>query len=174
VSLAIAALALAVAPTSMLLVTFVVLGVGNGLLDVYLNVAAQREETRTRRPVLQWLHASYALGGVTGAGAAGALRTVGLDHRLGIAASASPSWRRRGGTFGGPHGSRPPKAPPPSCRCRRFGGAPRSGSRPSPCCSASSSRAPWTSGRASSFVRSCVHRRRPRARHSSRSRERSS
>jgi fucose permease len=86
-SLAIAALALAVAPTSMLLVTFVVLGVGNGLIDVYLNVAAQREETRTRRPVLQWLHASYALGGVTGAGAAGALRTVGLDHRLGIAAS---------------------------------------------------------------------------------------
>ena len=87
VSLAIAAIALAVAPTSMLLVTFVVLGVGNGLIDVYLNVAAQREESRTRRPVLQWLHASYALGGVTGAGAAGALRTVGLDHRLGIAAS---------------------------------------------------------------------------------------
>jgi fucose permease len=87
VSLAIAAIALAVVPTSMLLVTFVVLGVGNGLIDVYLNVAAQREESRTRRPVLQWLHASYALGGVTGAGAAGALRTVGLDHRLGIAAS---------------------------------------------------------------------------------------
>jgi MFS family permease len=86
-SLAFAALALAVAPTSMLLVTFVLVGVGNGLIDVYMNVAAQREETRTRRPVLQWLHASYALGGVTGAAAAGALRTVGLDHRLGIAAS---------------------------------------------------------------------------------------
>jgi MFS family permease len=86
-SLATAALALAIAPTPLLLVTFVLVGVGNGLIDVYLNVAAQREETRTRRPVLQWLHASYALGGVTGAAAAGALRTVGIDHRLGIAAS---------------------------------------------------------------------------------------
>jgi MFS family permease len=87
VSLAIGALALAIAPTWMLLVTFVLVGVGNGLIDVYMNVAAQREETRTRRPVLQWLHASYALGGVTGAATAGALRTAGLDHRLGIAAS---------------------------------------------------------------------------------------
>jgi MFS family permease len=56
VSLAIGALALAIAPTWMLLVTFVLVGVGNGLIDVYMNVAAQREETRTRRPVLQWLH----------------------------------------------------------------------------------------------------------------------
>jgi MFS family permease len=100
-SLGIAALALAVAPTSMLLVTFVLVGVGNGLIDVYVNVAAQREETRTRRPVLQWLHASYALGGVTGAGAAGILRTVDVDHRLVIAASgvallATAWWNIRG------------------------------------------------------------------------------
>jgi hypothetical protein len=76
-------------PASLLVITFVLVGVGNGLIDVHLTVAAQREETRTRRPVLQWLHASYALGGVTGAAAAGALRTVGLDHRLGIAASGA-------------------------------------------------------------------------------------
>jgi len=86
-SLAIAALALAFGPTSLLVVTFVMVGIGNGLIDVYVNVAATREERRTRRPVLQWLHASYALGGVTGAAAAGTLRTVGLDHRLGLAAS---------------------------------------------------------------------------------------
>jgi MFS family permease len=100
-SLGVAALALAVAPTSMLVVTFVLVGVGNGLIDVYVNVAAQREETRTRRPVLQWLHASYALGGVTGAGAAGILRTVDVDHRLVIAASgiallATAWWNVRG------------------------------------------------------------------------------
>jgi len=100
-SLGIAALALAVAPTSMLLVTFVTVGVGNGLIDVYVNVAAQREETRTRRPILQWLHASYALGGVTGAGAAGILRTIDVDHRLVIAASgvallATAWWNIRG------------------------------------------------------------------------------
>ena len=86
-SLAVAALALAVGPTSMLVVTFVLVGVGNGSIDVYVNVAATHEERRTRRPVLQWLHASYAFGGVTGAAAAGTLRTFGLDHRLGLAAS---------------------------------------------------------------------------------------
>jgi cyanate permease len=98
--LAIGSIGLAVQPTSLVLATFVVVGVGNGLIDVYLNVAAQREESRTRRPVLQWLHASYALGGVTGAAAAGALRTVGLDHRLGLAAAgvallATAGWNAR-------------------------------------------------------------------------------
>jgi predicted MFS family arabinose efflux permease len=33
---------------------------------------------------LQWLHASYALGGVTGAGIAGLLRTIDIDYRLGL------------------------------------------------------------------------------------------
>jgi cyanate permease len=99
-SLAIAALTLAAQPTSMLLLTFVLIGVGNGLIDVYLNVAGQREEVRTRRPVLQWLHASYALGGVTGAAGAGLLRTIGLDHRLGLAAAgvallATAGWNLR-------------------------------------------------------------------------------
>lgn len=98
--LAVGSIGLAVQPTSLVLVTFVVIGVGNGLIDVYLNVAAQREEARSRRPVLQWLHASYALGGVTGAAAAGALRTVGLDHRLGLAAAgvallATAGWNAR-------------------------------------------------------------------------------
>jgi fucose permease len=99
-SLAVAALALAVQPTSVLVLTFLLVGVGNGLIDVYLNVAGQREEMRTRRPVLQWLHASYALGGVTGAAAAGLLLTVGVDHRVGLAASgvallATAAWNRR-------------------------------------------------------------------------------
>ena len=99
-SLAVASLALAAGPTSVILITFVLVGVGNGLIDVYLNVAAQREEARTRRPVLQWLHASYALGGVTGAAAAGALRTADIDHRIGLAAAglallATAGWNAR-------------------------------------------------------------------------------
>ena len=61
------------------------MGVGNGLIDVYLNVAAQRAEVATRKPVLQWLHASYALGGVTGAAAAGLILAAGLDFRVGLA-----------------------------------------------------------------------------------------
>lgn len=84
----------------MLVVTFPLAGLGNGLIDVYLNVAGQREESRTRRPVLQWLHASYALGGVTGASVAGVLRSVDVDYRWGIALSgvallATAAWNRR-------------------------------------------------------------------------------
>lgn len=86
-TLGLSSMALTFGPTSLLVATFVLVGIGNGLIDVYVNVAAQREERLRRRPVLQWLHASYALGGVTGAAAAGALRTAGLDHRLGLAAA---------------------------------------------------------------------------------------
>ena len=87
-ALALGASALAIQPTWLLALSFPLAGLGNGLIDVYLNVAAQREESRTRRPVLQWLHASYAFGGVTGAAIAGALRTLDVDFRWGIAYSA--------------------------------------------------------------------------------------
>jgi Major Facilitator Superfamily len=102
-TLAVSAFILAVQPTSLLGLTFPLVGAGNGLIDVYMNVAAQREETRTRRPVLQWLHASYALGGVTGAAAAGALRSLDGDFRLGLAASgvalvATAWWNGRRGS----------------------------------------------------------------------------
>ena len=98
-ALAVGALGLAIQPTSLLPVTFPLVGLGNGLIDVYLNVAAQREETRWRRPVLQWLHASYAFGGVTGAAIAGVLRTVDVDYRWGIAFSSvallgTAAWNR--------------------------------------------------------------------------------
>ena len=50
-----------------------------------MNVAAQRAEARTHRPVLQWMHATYALGGITGAAAAGAIRAADIDFRVGLA-----------------------------------------------------------------------------------------
>jgi hypothetical protein len=87
-SLAVAAFAIAYLPTGTILIGFLLLGIGNGLIDVYMNVAAQRAEVATRRPVLQWLHASYALGGVTGAAAAGLIRARDLDFRLGLAYAA--------------------------------------------------------------------------------------
>jgi hypothetical protein len=83
-SLGLGAIVLAFQPGSLLAIGFLLVGVGNGLIDVYLNVAAQREESRIGRPVLQWLHAAYALGGVTGALAAGFLRAIGVDYRFGI------------------------------------------------------------------------------------------
>ena len=72
-------------PTSLVVLGFVFVGGGNGLIDVYLNVAAQRVEVATHRPVLQWLHASYALGGVTGAAVAGLLLVSNVDFRWGMA-----------------------------------------------------------------------------------------
>ena len=65
--MAVATIAIGYLPTSPILVGFALLGVGNGLVDVYLNVAGQRIEARIKRPVLQWIHATYSLGGVTGA-----------------------------------------------------------------------------------------------------------
>jgi MFS family permease len=84
VSLAVGALAMAVLPSGTIWLAFVAAGLGNGLIDVYMNVTAQRVETRVRRPVLQWMHASYALGGVSGALVAGTIRSLDLDFRLGF------------------------------------------------------------------------------------------
>jgi len=82
--LAIGAVVIALQPTSVVVLGFMLVGAGNGLIDVYLNVAAQRLEASSRRPVLQGLHASYALGGITGAAVAGLIRTAGVDFRYGI------------------------------------------------------------------------------------------
>jgi len=84
VSLGVGSLAIGYLPTSAIAVGFLLVGLGNGLIDVYLNVAAQRVEVATKRPVLQWLHASYALGGMTGAAVAGLLLMGDLDFRLGL------------------------------------------------------------------------------------------
>ncbi|HEX7247221.1 MAG TPA: MFS transporter, partial [Actinomycetota bacterium] len=83
--LAVGSVVIAYQPTAVVALGFLLVGAGNGLIDVYLNVAAQRVEVSTRRPVLQWLHASYALGGVTGAGVAGALLVSGVNFRWGFA-----------------------------------------------------------------------------------------
>jgi hypothetical protein len=84
-TLGVGALAMAALPTSALWIAFVVVGAGNGLIDIFLNVDAQRIEAATGRPVLQWLHASYAAGGVTGACFGGLIVAAGIDYRVGIA-----------------------------------------------------------------------------------------
>lgn len=87
-SLAVGTIAITFLPNSLTFLGFAAVGVGNGLTDIYGNVAAQRAQVRTRKPVLQWLHASYALGGVTGAGVAGLARVGNVDYRLGLAYAA--------------------------------------------------------------------------------------
>lgn len=82
-SLGVGSVALALLPGPLLVFGFLLAGAGNGLIDVYLNVVAQRSEVRNRRPVLQWLHACYALGGITGAALAGLIGVLDLDFRIG-------------------------------------------------------------------------------------------
>jgi hypothetical protein len=84
-TLAVATFAITYLPTNLIVIGFILVGAGNGLIDIYLNVAAQRAEVATRKPVLQWLHASYAAGGVTGAAVAGLVRALHVDYRVGLA-----------------------------------------------------------------------------------------
>ncbi|HEX6131052.1 MAG TPA: MFS transporter [Actinomycetota bacterium] len=97
-----AALALALLPTAALWIGFVVAGAGNGLIDVFMNVDAQRTEVATRRPVLQWMHASYAAGGVTGAAIGGlSVSAGGFRVALGgvaVALAATAAWNAARGS----------------------------------------------------------------------------
>ncbi len=86
--LGIGAMAMGLFPGGALWFGFAIVGAGNGLIDVFMNVDAQRVEVATRKPVLQWLHASYAAGGVTGAAAGGLFGTLDQDFRLGFAYAA--------------------------------------------------------------------------------------
>jgi hypothetical protein len=79
-TLGVGAVAMAVLSTGTLWIAFILVGAGNGLIDVFLNVEAQRVEVATGRPVLQWLHASYAAGGVTGAIVGGAIVAAGAGY----------------------------------------------------------------------------------------------
>ena len=89
-SLGVGAVMMALLPTELLWLAFVVVGAGNGLIDVFMNVDAQRVEVATRKPVLQWMHASYALGGITGATIGGVVGALGVDYRAGIVLTGLP------------------------------------------------------------------------------------
>ena len=96
-------LGMAILPTAWLWVAFAIAGVGNALVDVFLNVEGQRIESRTRKPVLQWLHAMYAAGGITGAAIGGLVLATGVNFRTGLLFGAamlylSAFWNAQRGT----------------------------------------------------------------------------
>ncbi len=69
---------------------FVAIGVGTGLVDVVANAAGHQIETRARAPVLQWVHASYGAGSAVAALVAGVALTLGAPFEallLGAGAS---------------------------------------------------------------------------------------
>jgi Major Facilitator Superfamily len=95
---------MAILPSSGLWLAFAIVGVGNGLADVFLNVEGQRVESITQRPVLQWLHATYAVGGITGAVIGGLVAATGTDFRIGLLVGAialflTAFWNATSGTM---------------------------------------------------------------------------
>ena len=94
---------MALLPTAALWLAFATAGVGNGLIDVFLNVEGQRVESITQRPVLQWLHATYAVGGITGAAVGGLIAATNTDYRFGLVFGAiclflTAFWNAQSGT----------------------------------------------------------------------------
>jgi hypothetical protein len=83
-TLGIGSTAMALLPSASLWVAFAFVGAGNGLIDVFLNIEGQRVESVTQTPALQWLHAMYAVGGITGAAVAGLVATTDTDYRIGL------------------------------------------------------------------------------------------
>jgi MFS family permease len=104
VALAMGAIGMALLPNELLWMAFAIVGVGNGLIDVFLNVEGQRVESVTQRPVLQWLHAMYAVGGITGATVGGIVLATDTDYRTGLLFGAAvlflaAFWNVRAGSW---------------------------------------------------------------------------
>jgi hypothetical protein len=102
-SLGTGSVGMALLPSWLLWMAFAVVGVGNGLVDVFLNVEGQRVESVTQTPVLQWLHAMYAVGGITGAAIGGLVSATGTDYRTGLLFGAAvlflaAFWNARAGS----------------------------------------------------------------------------
>jgi hypothetical protein len=76
---AVGAALVAVLPTAALVVGFTVVGLATGIIDVFVNSAAHEIEIASGRSVLQWVHAFYGVGGVTGGLVSGAAMTLGSD-----------------------------------------------------------------------------------------------
>jgi len=85
----VAVLLLGVAPRGWLLAAFVLTGVGTGLIDVFMSLAAQQLEMSEGKPVLQWVHAGYSAGAAVGALGAALLLLSGFEPWLAIAVTAA-------------------------------------------------------------------------------------
>ncbi len=79
---------IALLPTELLVVPFVVMGAGTGLIDVFVNAAGNEIEQRAGSSVLQWLHAAYGAGGFVGSLLTGVALTLGASFRAALVAAA--------------------------------------------------------------------------------------
>lgn len=85
---ALGVLLLAVLPDAVLVVAFLVAGLGTGLVDVFVNAAGQEYEAATVKPILQRLHATYSFGTAGGALATGLALGSGVRFEAPIVAAA--------------------------------------------------------------------------------------
>ena len=85
----------ALAPNlALLALALVVVGVGNGVLDVAMNTQAVAVERRYRRPIMTTFHGLFSVGSLTGGALAGVVAWRGIDvtpHLLGVAAVLVPA-----------------------------------------------------------------------------------
>jgi hypothetical protein len=134
----------ALAPSLPLLcLALVVLGAGNGALDVAMNAQAAAVERRYARPIMSRFHALFSLGGLAGARWAAPRPTrASPPRRTSPWSPSSPASPRPGAR---PACSPPAPTPPPSTRPSRGRRVRwwRSASSPSAC---SSARGPWPTG----------------------------
>ena len=85
----------ALAPNlALLALALVVVGVGNGVLDVSMNSQAVAVERRYRRPIMTTFHGLFSAGSLAGGALAGLIAWRGIDvtpHLLGVAAVLVPA-----------------------------------------------------------------------------------
>ena len=79
----------ALAPNlALLVISLVMLGASNGVMDVSMNAQAVAVEKRYGRPIMSSFHAAFSLGGLAGAAGGGVVASLGvgaLPHLAGVA-----------------------------------------------------------------------------------------
>ncbi len=80
----------ALAPNlALLVISLVMLGASNGVMDVSMNAQAVAVEKRYGRPIMSSFHAAFSLGGLAGAAGGGVVASLGVGapgHLAGVAA----------------------------------------------------------------------------------------
>ncbi|MDQ5819733.1 MAG: MFS transporter, partial [Actinomycetota bacterium] len=83
----------ALAPNlALLVISLVMLGASNGVMDVSMNAQAVAVEKKYGRPIMSSFHAAFSLGGLAGAAGGGVVASLGvgaLPHLAGVAALAA-------------------------------------------------------------------------------------
>lgn len=129
--------ALGVAPSfALVLGLLLVFGAAGASLDVAINAAASRVETRSARPLMSRLHGMFSAGGIVGAGGGGLMLAHGLSPAAQMSGTALVGLSLIGIAFGAFRGTpgASPEAGSPADKAETH--APTETARPAACVSA--------------------------------------